>query len=318
MYMSVAGPFSKFKNIEGLIVYVSPDTTDPKIIELKNFILSQTEKEITLNNGININVPIVETTFYPMVNPPSTTRVWPTKLEITSTGEYEIELDSRFCNNSISKMGTAYAIKEEPNYITLFALTKDGNKDVVAFLITFSIKTDISGKSENFSIWVEALCSDQVNEFKGGSALLRLVLAMCKKFNRKGSFKIENSYLEALAGVEQTYRKLGLNETNEIKPEYSDGTIFKKSISQTKSNESPVTDEKSTASNFANAELGNKKQEERLLDDLESGEITWVIDRIGDRSGDTAKGVKSRRRMRKTIRKRKSRKSRKPRKYRAK
>ena len=53
MYMSVAGPFSKFKNIEGLIVYVSPDTTDPKIIELKNFILSQTEKEITLNNGIN-------------------------------------------------------------------------------------------------------------------------------------------------------------------------------------------------------------------------------------------------------------------------
>ena len=50
MYMSVAGPFSKFKNIEGLIVYVSPDTTDPKIIELKNFILSQTEKEITLNN----------------------------------------------------------------------------------------------------------------------------------------------------------------------------------------------------------------------------------------------------------------------------
>ena len=65
--MSVAGPKSLFKNIEGLIVCVSPDTTDPKIIELKNFILSQTEKEITLNNGININVPIVETTFYPMV-----------------------------------------------------------------------------------------------------------------------------------------------------------------------------------------------------------------------------------------------------------
>ena len=316
--MSVAGPNSLFKNIEGLIVYVSPDTTDPKIIELKDFILSQTEKEITLNNGININVPIVETTFPPMVNPPSTTRVWPTKLEITSTGEYEIELDSRFCNNSISKMGTAYAIKEEPNYITLFALTKHGNKDVVAFLVTFSIKTDISGKSENFSLWVDALCSDQVNEFKGGSVLLRLVLALCKKFNRKGSFKIENSYLEALAGVEQTYRKIGLNETNEIKPEYSDGTIFKKSISQSKSNESPGTDEKSAASNFANAELGNKKQEEELLDGLESGEITWVIDRIGDRSGDTAKGVKSRRRRRKTIRKRKPRKSRKPRKYGAK
>jgi hypothetical protein len=139
-----------------------------------------------------------------------------------------------------------------------------------------------------------------------------LVLALCKKFNRKGSFKIENSYLEALAGVEQTYRKLGLNETNEIKPEYFDGTIFKKSISQTKSNESPVTDEKSTSSNFANAELGNKKQEEKLLDDLESGEITWVIDRTGDRTGDAAKGRKSRKsKRRKTMKKRRSKKSRK-------
>jgi hypothetical protein len=115
-----------------------------------------------------------------------------------------------------------------------------------------------------------------------------------------------------LAGVEQTYRKLGLNETNEIKPEYSDGTIFKKSISKTKSNESPVTDEKSMSSNFANAELGNKKQEEKLLDDLESGEITWVIDRTGDRTGDTAKGRKSRKsKRRKTMKKRKSRKMRK-------
>ncbi len=301
MYMSVAGPFSKFKNIESLVVYVSPDTTDPKIIELKNFILSQTEKEITLNNGININVPIVETTFPPMVNQP---RRGSTNLQITSTGEYEIDLDHDFCKNSISKMGTAYAIKEEPNYITLFALTKDYLDDVVAFLITFSIKTDISEKSENFSLWVDALCSDQVNEFKGGSALLRLVLALCKKFNRKGSFKIENSYLEALAGVEQTYKKLGLNETNEIKPEYSDGTIFKKSISQTKSSESPVTDEKLMASNLANAELGNKTQEEKLLHGLESGEITWL-------TGDAAKGVKSRRRkMRKTIRKRNPKKSR--------
>ena len=301
MYMSVAGPFSKFKNIEGLIVYVSPDTTDPKIIELKNFILSQTEKEITLNNGININVPIVETTFPPMVNRP---KRGSTNLQITSTGEYEIDLDHDFCKNSISKMGTAYAIKEEPNYITLFALTKDGNKDVVAFLITFSIKTDISGKSENFSIWVEALCSDQVNEFKGGSALLRLVLAMCKKFNRKGSFKIENSYLEALYGVEQTYQKLGFNESYDINPVYFDGTIFKKSISQTKSSESPVTDEKSAANNLANAELGNKTQEEKLLHGLESGEITWL-------TGDAAKGVKSRgRKMRKTIRKRNPKKSR--------
>ena len=301
MYMSVAGPFSKFKNIEGLIVYVSPDTTDPKIIELKNFILSQTEKEITLNNGININVPIVETTFPPMVNRP---KRGSTNLQITSTGEYEIDLDHDFCKNSISKMGTAYAIKEEPNYITLFALTKDGNKDVVAFLITFSIKTDISGKSENFSIWIEALCSDQVNEFKGGSALLRLVLAMCKKFNRKGSFKIENSYLEALYGVEQTYQKLGFNESYDINPVYFDGTIFKKSISQTKSSESPVTDEKSAANNLANAELGNKTQEEKLLHGLESGEITWL-------TGDAAKGVKSRgRKMRKTIRKRNPKKSR--------
>ena len=307
--MSVAGPYSKFKNIEGLIVYVSPDTTDPKIIELKNFILSQTEKEITLNNGININVPIVETTFPPMVNPRNRGS---TNLQITSKGEYEIDLAHNFCNNSISKMGTAYAIKEDPNYITLFALTKDYLDDVVAFLVTFSIKTDISGKSENFSLWVDALCSDQVNEFKGGSALLRLVLALCKKFNRKGSFKIENSYLEALAGVEQTYRKLGLNETNEIKPEYFDGTIFKKSISQTKSNESPVTDEKSTSSNFANAELGNKKQEEKLLDSLDSGEITWVIDRTGDRTGDAAKGRKSRKsKRRKTMKKRRSKKSRK-------
>lgn len=310
--MSIAGPYSKFKNIEGLVVYVSPDTTDPKIIELKNFILSQTEKGIKLNNGININVPIVETTFPPMVNPRNRGS---TNLQITSKGEYEIDLAHNFCNNSISKMGTAYAIKEEPNYITLFALTKDYIEDVVAFLITFSIKTDISGKSENFSIWVDALCSDQVNEFKGGSALLRLVLALCKKFNRKGSFKIENSYLEALAGVEQTYRKLGLNETNEIKPHYSDGTIFKKSISQPKSNESPVTDEKSAASNFVNAELGNKKQEEKLLDSLDSGEITWVIDRTGDRTGDAAKGRKSRRSKRskksKTMKKRKSRKMRK-------
>jgi hypothetical protein len=310
--MSVAGPYSKFKNIESLVVYVSPDTTDPKIIELKNFILSQTEKGIKLNNGININVPIVETTFPPMVNPRNRGS---TNLQITSKGEYEIDLAHNFCNNSISKMGTAYAIKEEPNYITLFALTKDYLEDVVAFLVTFSIKTDISGKSENFSLWVDALCSDQVNEFKGGSALLRLVLALCKKFNRKGSFKIENSYLEALAGVEQTYRKLGLNETNEIKPEYSDGTIFKKSISQPKSNESPVTDEKSAASNFVNAELGNKKQEEKLLDSLDSGEITWVIDRTGDRTGDAAKGRKSRRSKRskksKTMKKRKSRKMRK-------
>ena len=309
--MSVAGPNSLFKNIESLVVYVTPDTTDRKIIELKNFILSQTEKEITLNNGININVPIVETTFPPIVNPPNRGS---SNLQKTSKGEYEIDLDYNFCNNPISEMGTDYAIKEKPNYITLFAITKDYLEDVVAFIITISIKTDISGKTNDYSLWVDALCSDQVNEFKGGSALLRLVLAMCKKFNKNLSrtFTFVNLYLEALAGVEPTYRKLGLNETNEIKPDLFDGTIFKKSISQTKSNESPVTDEKSTSSNFANAELGNKKQEEKLVNGLDSGEITWVIDRIGDRSGDSAKGAKSRRRKRrKTIRKRKPRKSRK-------
>jgi hypothetical protein len=62
--------------------------------------------------------------------------------------------------------------------------------------------------------------------------------------------------------------------------------------------------------------LGNKKQEDQIVDALDSGEITWVIDRIGDRTGDTGKGVKSRRRKRrKTIRKRKPRKSKKMRKY---
>ena len=314
--MSVAVPNSKFKNIEGLIVYVSPDTTDERIIEFANFILLQTGKELTLNNGININVPIVETTFSPMVNPPNRGS---SNVQKTIKGEYEIDLDYNFCNNPISEMGTDYAIKEKPNYITLFALTKDGNKDeVVAFLITIAIKTDISGKTNDYSLWVDALCSDQVNEFKGGSNLLRLVLALCKKFNKNASrtFTFANSYLEALAGVEPTYRKLGFNETYEIKPFYSDNTIFKKSVSKTKSNESPVTDEKSMAINFVNAELGNKKQEEKLIDGLESGEITWVIDRIGDRSGDAAKGVQSRRRKRrKTIRKRKPRKSKKMRKY---
>jgi hypothetical protein len=251
-----------------------------------------------------------------MVNPPNRGS---SNVQKTIKGEYEIDLDYNFCNNPISEMGTDYAIKEKPNYITLFALTKDGNKDeVVAFLITIAIKTDISGKTNDYSLWVDALCSDQVNEFKGGSNLLRLVLALCKKFNKNASrtFTFANSYLEALAGVEPTYRKLGFNETYEIKPFYSDNTIFKKSVSKTKSNESPVTDEKSMAINFVNAELGNKKQEEKLIDGVESGEITWVIDRIGDRSGDAAKGVKSRRRKRrKTIRKRKPRKSKKMRKY---
>ena len=37
--MSVAGPNSLFKNIEGLVVYVTPDTTDERINEFSNFIL---------------------------------------------------------------------------------------------------------------------------------------------------------------------------------------------------------------------------------------------------------------------------------------
>ncbi len=285
--MSVAGPNSQFKNIEGLVVYVSPNTTDERIIEFKNFILLQTEKEITLNNGIKINVPIVETKVPPVVNPKGGAI---SSLNQNSEGEYVITLDNDFCNNPISQMGTAYAIKEKPNYITLFALSKDGNKDVVAFLTTITIKTDISGETKDYSLWVDALCSDQVNEFKGGSALLRLVLALSKKFNRHLSktFRFVNFYLEALYGVEQTYQKLGFNESYDINPFYYDGTIFKKSISETKSNESPVTDEKSMASIFVNADLGNKEQEEKLLDGLDTGEITW----IGDRTGDAAKGVK--------------------------
>ena len=314
MYMSVAGPNSKFKNIEGLIVYVSPDTTDPKIIELKNFILSQTGKELKLNNGIKINVPIVETTFPPMVNQP---KRGSTNLQITSTGEYEIDLDHNFCNNYISKMGTAYAIKEEPNYITLFALTKDGNKDVIAFLTTFSIKTDISGETTDYSLWVDALCSDQVNEFKGGSALLRLVFALCKKFNRNLSktFRFVNIYLEALYGVEQTYLKLGFNESYDINPVYFDGSIFKKPISETQSNESSVTDEtsmssqvedeKSMESNFVNAELGNEEEENKLLDGLDSGKITWV-------TGNKSLKTKKKRKMKKK-KPRKSRRARRSR-----
>lgn len=312
--MSVAGPYSKFKNIEGLIVYVSPDTTDPKIIELKNFILSQTGKELKLNNGIKINVPIVETTFPPMVNRP---KRGSTNLQITSTGEYEIDLDQNFCNNSISKMGTAYAIKEEPNYITLFAITKDYLEDVVAFLTTISIKTDISGETKDYSLWVDALCSDQVNEFKGGSALLRLVFALCKKFNRNLSktFRFVNIYLEALYGVEQTYLKLGFNESYDINPVYFDGSIFKKPISETKSNESsvtdeksissPVADEKSMESNFVNAELGNEEEENKLLDGLDSGKITWVT---GNKSLKTRKKRKMKKKKpRKSRRARRSR-----------
>lgn len=308
--MSVAGPNPDFTIINGLVVYVSPNTTDPKIIEFKDFILSKYEQDIVLNNGIKINVPIEETPVHPVVNPENPKKSGisePTSIELNEDENFIIKLHCNFCNNPISEMNTKYAIKKKPNYITLFALTKEGDKDVIAFLITITIIPDISKTTSDFTIFIEALCSDQTKKFKGGSALLRLVLALCKKFNRRGSFQIKNSYLEALPGVEQTYYKIGYNETYDISPVNSN-TALKKTISQTQSSESPVTDEKSLSSNFVNAELGNKKQEEKLLDSLDSGEITWVI----DRSGDTAKGVKSRRRKRrKTIRKRKPRKSRK-------
>lgn len=65
-------------------------------------------------------------------------------------------------------------------------------------------------------------------------------------------------------------------------------------------------------------------QENKLVDDFDSGKITWVIDREGDRSGDAYNGGKSRKRKgmkpniksrirknRKTISKRKPKKSRK-------
>ena len=312
--MSVAGPNPDFTIINGLVVYVSPNTTDPKIIEFKDFILSKYEQDIVLNNGIKINVPIEETPVHPVVNPENPKKSGisePTSIELNEDENFIIKLHYNFCNNPISEMNTKYAIKKKPNYITLFALTKEGDKDVIAFLITITIIPDSSKTTSDFTIFIEALCSDQSKKFKGGSNLLRLVLALCKKFNRRGSFQIKNSYLEALPGVEQTYYKIGYNETYDISPVNSN-TALKKTISQTQSSESPVTDEKSLSSNFVNAELGNKKQEEKLLDSLDSGEITWVI----DRSGDTAKGVKSRRRKgRKTIKKRKAQKSRKPRKY---
>ena len=311
--MSVAGPNSLFKNIEGLVVYVSPNTTDTKIIEFKDFILSKYEQDIVLNNGIKINVPIEETQVHPVVNPENPEKSGisePTSIELNEDENFIIKLHCNFCNNPISEMNTKYAIKKKPNYITLFALTKEGDKDVIAFLITITIIPDSSKTTSDFTIFIEALCSDQSKKFKGGSNLLRLVLALCKKFNRRGSFQIKNSYLEALPGVEPTYQKLGFDKTYDISPVNSN-TALKKTISQTQSSESPVTDEKPLSSNFANAELGNKKQEEELVNDLESGKITWVIDSTGDRTGDAAKGLKSRRRkMRKTIRKRNPKKSR--------
>lgn len=206
-------------------------------MNLKTFILSKYEQDIVLNNGNEINVPIEETPVRPVVNPedPEDSGISePTSIELNEDGNFIIKLHCNFCNNPISEMNTKYAIKKRPNYITLFALTKEGDKDVVAFLITIAIKKDISGKTNNCSLWVEALCSDQINEFKGGSALLRLVLALCKKFNRRGSFKIENSYLEALAGVEQTYYKIGYNETYDISPVNSNTALKKNHFSNTK------------------------------------------------------------------------------------
>lgn len=331
---SSAGPNSKFKNIEGLVVYVSPDTTDERIIEFKNFIVLQSGEEITLTNGLKIQAPIVETDVPPVVNPVGRSgNSAPSSVEKNANEKYVIKIDKWFCNNPISNMSTSYALKGQgyPNYMTLFALSKDGDKDILVFLITIAIKKDISGKTEDYSLWIEALCSDQTNEFKGGSNLLRLVLALCKMFNTRTSFKFVNSYLEALSGVEQTYRTLGFNETDDIVPDDSQGTSLKKivepdsSTSNKRRLEDIVTSQRKDRkaimeSNFANADIDSLEQENKLVDYLESGDITWIIDRDGDRTQPlSSKGGKSRRRKRrKTIRKRKPRKSRKSRKYRAK
>ena len=198
--MSIAGPNPNpnpnpnIKDINFLVVYVSPNTTNPKIIEFKDFILSKNEQEITLNNRKIIRVPIEETRAHPVVNPedPEDSGISePSSIEYDEEqGGFIIKYHKDFCNNPISGMDTGYAIKakSKPNFITLTALTEvDKNVFVPAFLITITIKTDIPKKDSPPSLWVEALCSDQSKEYKGGSNLLRLVLELCKMFNEKGT-----------------------------------------------------------------------------------------------------------------------------------
>lgn len=305
----------KIKNIERLVVYVTPNTTFTSVIDFKNFILSESDKEIKLNNGIKINVPIVETNIPPVlfeddedsvVSGPSTAKV--------ENDNYLINLNSRFCFNTVSRMSTRYANIEVPNFIKIFALTTHNGVEVPAFLITITFWSDMSNQTENYSLWVEALCSDQENKFIGASTLLRLVLALCKKFNRTATpYKIVNSYLEAFWTVEQNYIKQGYARTNDFNiKEYLKDNLkaMKRDISpqSTESvHESSVAVEKSMTSDFVNAELGNEEQEKKLLDGLDSGNITWDI----NRTGESAKGAKSRRRKIKKKKPRKSRKSRK-------
>ena len=323
-FAASASPAPQLKNIERLVVYQSPGTNDRRIIEFKDFILQQSREEITLNNGLKIQVPINETSISPVVNRGD----WDSRVSAPSSASvvnsnYVIKFDSDFCFNDKSEMNTGYAIKNKANFIVIIALTRDNGVEVPAFLITFTIKPDISGQSENFSLWVEALCSDQTKQFIGGSTLLRLVLALCKMFNGTGSFTFVNSYLEALRGVEPTYIKHGYESTTDFKPDkYT--TALKRKISQTQSVDE-ISErkarkvEKTTASDFANADLGNVEQENKLADDWDSQEITWVIDKIGTRTGDVSKissvgskGGKSRKsKRRKTMKKRKSKKSRK-------
>lgn len=314
-----AAPAPQLKNIEHLVVYQSPNTSNQNIIEFKDFILEQSGKEITLNNGIKINVPINETSIRPVVNRED----WSSRVSAPSSASivnnnYVIKLNSDFCFNDESEMNTNYSIKNKPNYITLFALSTDNGVLVPAFLITIAIKLDISGQSGNFSLWVEALCSDQSKQFIGGSTLLRLVLALCKMFNGTDNFKFVNSYLEALRGVEPTYIKHGYESTTDFKPDYST-TALKRKISQTQSVDSTSErKERKVDKSYVNAELDNVEQENKLVEDLDSQEITWVIDTIGTRTGGASKmssvslkgGKSKKRKRRKTMRKRKSRKSR--------
>jgi hypothetical protein len=142
-------------------------------------------------------------------------------------------------------------------------------------------------------------------------------------FNITGKFTFVNSYLEALRGVEPTYVKHGYESTTDFKPDrYT--TALKRKISQTQSLDATserkaIKVEKSMSSDFVNADLDNVEQENKLVDDLDSQEITWVIDTIGTRTGDASKmssvsskgGKSKKRKRRKTMKKRKSKKSRK-------
>jgi hypothetical protein len=208
-------------------------------------------------------------------------------------------------------MSARYAIKAEPDFIEIIALTTHNGVEVPAFLITITFWSDMSNQTENYSLWVEALCSDQENNFLGASSLLRLILALCKKFNRTATpYKIVNSYLEALPEVEKNYLKQGYVETTDFTtPIYTKNKAMKRDISP----QSPVAE--SMASKFVNAKIGNEEEEEKILNGLDSGKITWVIDRIGDRRS-VYKSVKSSKSMRTGKRKPKSKsKPRKSRKY---